>query len=102
NPGPGEDQTVAGADGTSLARRYQIERLALRSKRPRRPAGQSPAEIVGEHRTCTDGVDARLGQVAARESDGVTGREDLVGPNETHPNSHPEKATLVERQSALG
>ncbi len=36
----------------------EIERLALRPKWPQGPAGQTTAEIVGEHRTRTDGVDA--------------------------------------------
>ena len=75
-----DDQAIAGTDRLALAGRDEIKRLALRAKRAQGLATQGAADVFGKHRAGANGVNARLRQVARREGDGVSSRENVVMP----------------------
>ena len=94
-------QAVAGTQRITLPGRDQIKRLTLRAKWPQRLPDQCPANIIGEHRAGTHGIDARLRQVAGGERDGVAGREHIGMACDAQGFVDLEKATGVERQPGL-
>ena len=93
---PSNRHAPLGADGAAVAQVQQREEVALRAIRTKARAADPRRQVVREHRTLADRVDAGLGEAGARRPRrAVAHREDLVVPHALQRRTDAHEAALV-------